>query len=280
MSIRSLIVHVEPSDACDDRLRAAAALAERFDAAVVGLGAIAEEPVLTSPYVAANVDLSEALRGRIREDLEAARTRFHASAAGRRPGAAWVQSIDYPARALALHARGADLVVASRPERRGDPAYRPDPADLIMNAGVPIFMAGDWSGKGPRGASDPSGAALVAWKDGREARRAIGDALPFLKLAARTYITRITGPHAGEPEPGWADEILARLERHGVGAEAVTERVGDDGVARALERAAAERGAHLIAIGAYGHSRLREWTLGGVTQDLLEASRFDILFSR
>lgn len=276
MTIKTVIVHVEPSDACEDRLRAAARLARRFDACVVGLGAIAEEPILTSPYVAANVDLSEALRVRIRADLASARARFESSDAGRAPGSRWVQSIDFPARALALHARGADLIVASRSGRHSDPAYRPDAADLIMNAGAPVFMSRVEPGADPV----PPRAALLAWKDGREARRALADALPFLQTAERAYLLRVTGPRGGEPEAGWADEMLARLARHGVKAEPVVEQAGEGGVARTIEHAAAARDVDLISIGAYGHSRLSEWALGGVTQDLLEASRFDILFSR
>jgi len=113
---------------------------------------------------------------------------------------------------------------------------------------------------------------VIAWKDTREARRAVSDALPFLKRAR--HVT-IVAAEAGEAS---FFELVRRLERHGVGAQVETIKPSHGHVAAALEDTAAKLGADLIVAGAYGHTRLGEWMLGGVTQDFLTGcSKFLLL---
>jgi nucleotide-binding universal stress UspA family protein len=109
---------------------------------------------------------------------------------------------------------------------------------------------------------------VVAWKDTRESQRAVLDALPLLKVAAHITVVEIA------PKDGLAsarrrlEDLVAWLERHGVTAEPLAvAATGED--ADQLAHFVQEHEADLMVAGAYGHSRLREWVLGGVTHDLL-----------
>jgi nucleotide-binding universal stress UspA family protein len=109
---------------------------------------------------------------------------------------------------------------------------------------------------------------LVAWKDTRETRRAILDALPLLKKAAHVTLAEIAVEDRLALARKHLEEVVVWLGRHGVKAEgAASLSTGED--ASQLYAIAKERGADVIVAGAYGHSRLREWVLGGVTRDLL-----------
>jgi len=122
---------------------------------------------------------------------------------------------------------------------------------------------------------------LVAWKDTAEARRAIADALPLLRLAKDVTVAEVIeegdGRTAVQSQIG---DVVAWLARHAIAA---TERVGDrkreGGAATALDEIAGDVGASLIVAGAYGHSRFRELILGGVTQHLVTQSARCVLLS-
>ena len=119
---------------------------------------------------------------------------------------------------------------------------------------------------------------LVAWKGTREAANALRNALPVLRLAQRVSLVEV-----GEaPDRAAGDDSLmsakAWLESHGIEVWAHRELALGGVGAQLLSRAAAI-GADLIVCGGYGHSRLREWMLGGVTRHLLEHMNVPVLFS-
>jgi nucleotide-binding universal stress UspA family protein len=118
---------------------------------------------------------------------------------------------------------------------------------------------------------------MVAWKDTREARRAISDALPFLNQAKQVNVlTHSEGDAATETRS--LAEVVEWLGRHGVLAES---RLVDQGVEflDALGLLTLTETPDLIVAGGYGHSRFREWLFGGVTNDLLAARNISRLFS-
>ena len=139
-----------------------------------------------------------------------------------------------------------------------------------MKAGRPVLVV-------PPGCDAlDAGNVVVAWKNTREARRALADALPFLKEARQ-----VTLLHVSE------ERRRRRLARRPVAFSSPRHR----GIARddcAKDRTVAERivafasgeELGLIVAGAYGHTRLREWAFGGVTRDLLAACPVPCLFSR
>jgi nucleotide-binding universal stress UspA family protein len=122
---------------------------------------------------------------------------------------------------------------------------------------------------------------LVAWKPSREATRAVNDALPLLEAADQVTVLVVdtTGPrhHREEAEPG--SGIALHLARHGIKAVVEQTVAAGQSVADAMLSRAAELGCDLIVMGAYGHSRLRELVLGGVTREILRHMTVPVLMS-
>ena len=272
MSIKTILVHADPGPGCDRRVALAAQLADRFAAGLVGVGAEAFDPILTSGDPVIDGGLIAAVRKRIEENMPAAEKHFRDLTAGR-AGLNWVSAEDYPDRVLALYARGADLVVSSRPGRHEATTCVPRPADLIMEAGTPVLMAADGDAPliGER--------VVIGWRDKRESRRALTDSLPFLKRAKSVVLALVNGEAGMEADQTALRDVLRRLAAHGIDASVEMVVKGRGTIADALEEAATRRGADLIVVGAYGHSRLREWALGGVTEDFVAASSKHVLFS-
>jgi nucleotide-binding universal stress UspA family protein len=148
------------------------------------------------------------------------------------------------------------------------------PNDLVMQVGRPLLVV------------PPSvrwldlRSALVAWKDGAEARRAIADALPLLRKTGEVVVAAIAeGENDRSEMLRQADDVVSWLSRHGVHASTmVPERIGNAQIQ--LDRIAADITAGFVVAGAYGHSRFREWVLGGVTQHLAEQDARCSLLSR
>ena len=161
MSIKTVLVHVDPGPGCNPRVQLAMHVADLFDADLIGLGAEAFDPVFVSGYAATDGVVIEAIQERIAADLPAAEKHFRALTSGRER-IAWVKGVDYPDKLLALNARGADLIVASRPARGESPIFAARLADTIMEAGVPVLLAAT------TGAAFQGDRIVVAWKDTRE----------------------------------------------------------------------------------------------------------------
>jgi nucleotide-binding universal stress UspA family protein len=120
---------------------------------------------------------------------------------------------------------------------------------------------------------------VVGWKETREARRAVQDALPFLQEATRVTIVEVCGPGEEATAQSHLDDVAKYLSRHriGGGPRVILQQEGS-GAAQLIQLAADEK-ADLLVTGAYGHSRLGEWIFGGMTRDLLARSPICCLMS-
>jgi nucleotide-binding universal stress UspA family protein len=166
---------------------------------------------------------------------------------------------------VANEARAADLLVAAvEPgERIISSSAEIEVTDLLMRGGRPILMA-------PAGAAGLKLArTLVCWKDSREARRAVADALPILKASQAVDVVELVSDHEIEPARSRLADVGDWLASHGVEASCVATPLSG---AESAHLAANDLEADLIVAGAFGHSRLREWAFGGVTRDLLVVS--------
>jgi nucleotide-binding universal stress UspA family protein len=119
---------------------------------------------------------------------------------------------------------------------------------------------------------------MVCWDGGRAAARAIRDAMPFLQRAGRIEVVIVTN------EPGKQDQIErsdigAHLARHGHNVAVKRMPLGDVDVAAMLLSHAADQDVDFIVMGGYGHSRLREFVLGGVTRSMLHTMTVPVLMS-
>jgi nucleotide-binding universal stress UspA family protein len=121
---------------------------------------------------------------------------------------------------------------------------------------------------------------LIAWKDTPEARRAIADALPMLRQAEDINVVEVIEDDVNRPAAlSGVNDVVVWLSRHGLVASGqVPDECGD--AAGQLDRIASQVGAGLVVAGAYGHSRLREWVLGGVTKRLVNPPNWCSLLSR
>ncbi len=279
MSLKDLIVQLDGSDAAMARLDAAVALARAFDAHLTGLCLVVE------PYVPAvvGVNLPPEILMQQRERAEAEADELLARAAARAESQGVTLErrretvmVDRLADALARHARHADLSIVGQP----DPEKAGVDDTLMVEA---AFMA---SGRpalvipyiGPR--AMPPERVLIGWDGSREAARALNDALPLLTRAREVAIVVVDpeslGDRVGEM-PG--ADIAAHLARHAVPVTVKTVPSGGLDPGDVLLSTAADEGADLLVMGAYGHSRLRELILGGTTKHIIEHMTVPVLFS-
>jgi nucleotide-binding universal stress UspA family protein len=185
------------------------------------------------------------------------------------------RTLDYgvSARAGAL-ARAADLILCPRLQAGGSLApYEIE--EVVFASGRPVIgTPPEWSGPsiGKR--------IVIAWDGGREAARAVFDAMPLLARAEQVRTVSVQG-FLDEPVRGFtpADEICATLARHGVKVESHTFRNTRESVAKELEAQMLDIGADLLVMGCYGHSKLREVILGGVSRDVLKGFSHPALLS-
>ena len=272
MTIKSILVHADAGPGCDRRVRLAVRTAAMFDAAIVGLGAEALRGIFCSGDPMADAAMIAMAREQVTEDLPAAETHFHRLADGVAP-AAWISDVGYPDAMLSLHARCADLIVASRPTKHEGAASAARISDLVLSAGAPVLVCAD------RDAEFLGDRVVVGWKDTRESRRALADALPFLARAKAVFVVAVSEDPDQADTAAALGEVAARLARHGIRAVTETVPKGHGMVVDALEDAANRHGADLMVVGAFARSRVQEWLLGGVTEDLSAASSKFVLFS-
>ncbi len=168
--------------------------------------------------------------------------------------------------------RAADLIVVSATDRSNKPGVEYDFVErLVISAGRPVLVL-PFIGEAKLNCDE----ILIGWDDGREASRAVFDALPFLQKSKRTRIVSIDTAGTGTL-PGAA--LAEALDRHGVKAELTN--VASDGQATgaALLRAASDFGSGLVVIGAYGHSRFTEFIFGGATRHVVHHLDRPVLMS-
>lgn len=268
MTYASLLVAVEDGTESDSRLELACDLALTFDAHLTGLCAGSIAPPLYDPLAGGAMvgELLALYRDAAEADVERARARFFEIVQARDVEGAWRGQIGFPGEVCVRAARAADLVILGGRNSRA-PTHAPDVADVLMGCGRPILVTPPTRLRNPVG--EP---ALIAWKDCREARFALASALPLLRRARGVTLYAVRS--AGEDEAADVElaDVVAYLDRHQIRAEAVVADRGEAAVGGQILDAALERGAGLIVAGGYGHTRLREWALGGVTRDLVNDS--------
>lgn len=273
MDVRSILVNVDLDAAGSTSLSYAIDLAQTVGAQLIGLAA--DEPNLT--LLSADLTATGATdfyvmeRSEIERRLAAAEAQFTAMIpAGLKSD--WRAYIANPVRSLLAAARCADLIVTGSTM---SPVYqdrrRVDLGELVIGAGRPVIDVAK-SAK-----TFAAGRVMIGWKDTREARRAVADGLPFLKLATDVSVVAIGEGDASSERESLAD-VAAWLAGHDVHADTqlIEHKPGDDDM---LEATAVTWRADMLITGGYGHSRMREWLFGGVTRNLLHADGLTRLFS-
>jgi nucleotide-binding universal stress UspA family protein len=265
MTYSTVMVHLELEHSNDARLQIAGDLAERFDAKLIGVAAADPQPTYYADGTFAQ-RLVERERSQIEERMVETEVRFRSAMQHRTCDIEWRSAMARPRDYVPQQARAADLVITGvNREVLLDPLRRLDPSDLVMQAGRPIFVVP------PEAEYLKLKNALVAWKDTREARRAVADALPLLRKADEVNVVEVIEDDSDRSAArARVDDVAAWLNRHHISAfgmvlHAVEETEKIDKIWQC--------GPDFVVAGAYGHTRMREWVFGGFTQSLLTRSR-------
>ena len=265
MAYKSLMVHLELNGDNGGILKIAGELARRFDARVIGIAACQpiQLPVTDGLYVGEAIKQD---RQEIEEQFAAAESQFRNALQGLAGSLEWRSAIVDGSLAgyMAQQARAADLIITGKDVGSSlvNETRRVNLGDLVMGAGRPILVV-------PKGiATLAMRHVMVGWKNSREARRAVADALPFLEAAGRATVLSVTSQQESAAVQAEAGDVAAWLQQHGVeaGAEVLVAAGTEAGYLRAT---LLDRKCDLLVAGAYGHNRLREWMFGGVTTDAL-----------
>jgi nucleotide-binding universal stress UspA family protein len=266
MTYATVMVSLALDQANKARLEVAGQVAERFDAAIIGVAAAQFSPPLyftTGRQAQALIDEGEAS---VRKRLSELEAQFREATKHRAKSVEWRCALDLPGRYALQQARCADIIVSGGDTGPlSDPFAQVGPKDLVMQAGRPLLIVpdnADWL---------DTRRILVAWKDTTEARRAIVGALPMLRKAKDVAIAEIVEWDGDRLDAvSRVRDVVSWLSRHGVSAsELVPERDEERNPAVQLDAIAANVGAGVVVAGAYGHSRFRELILGGMTEHLI-----------
>ncbi|MBU1386062.1 MAG: universal stress protein [Alphaproteobacteria bacterium] len=275
MTYASLLVAVEEGAESDSRVELACDLALAFNAHLTGLCAGSIAPPLYDPLAAGAMvgELLTLYRDMAEADVERAQAAFTGIVHAREVKASWRGEIGFPGEVCARAARAADLVILGGRNSRA-PYHAPDVAEVLMGCGRPVLVTPPTRVRSPVGEH-----ALVAWKDTRESRLTLTAAIPLLQRAQGVTVLAIRPDgESGATDAEMAD-IVQYLARHEIAAEPVTTLRGQTPAGRQILDEALARNAGLIVAGGYGHARLREWALGGVTQTLLTESTLCLLLA-
>ena len=260
------MVHLELEQPNEWLLELAADLAGRIGAAAaIGIaGCQPVQLVYDETYVAGEIMAAD--REQIEAELKEAEQRFKEAFHGKAKRLEWRCDITPSSLAdyIASEARAADLVITG-PEIGGsvfDHARQVKIADLVFQAGRPVLIV-------PKICEQLDLSKIViGWKDTAESRRALAASLPLLKLAAHVEVLALADVEEKDRIEEQVKDVIQWLARHDVKAAGET-RILDGADTICFEELMREKAPGLVVAGAYGHSRLREWILGGVTGDFL-----------
>jgi nucleotide-binding universal stress UspA family protein len=279
MAIKTILVSLNDTQRLEDILRAASRLALTFDAHVVGLLAIPAVQVYPTGGIDLMPQVYEGTRIHFKKQAVACRETFEAAMKRDVLKFSYVE-VDSTSTLISDtvidYARSADLVMIMNSSHddanwiEGDFAER-----IVIAAGRPVLIL-------PRkGHCEINfGEAIVGWNGSREAARAAFDAVPILMSSRAAHIVTVdpSSDPALRGKVAGAD-LATSLARHSINAIAEPYQTGGQDPGRALLQHAHEIGANLIVAGAYGHSRLREFILGGSTREILRNMDRPVLMS-
>jgi len=280
VSYKNILVHLDDSDACVERVAAALALAKRQGAQVTGIALALESTIST--YV--GIDIPSSMTAAQQALVQNAAR----SAVGKFEGAAERAGVDYVSRIiscpatkapakLAFFSKHADLTFVGQPnpEDQGKAFQEALIDGVLHNSGRPVYVV-PYIGRPDMKIRK----AVIAWDGGKKAVRAVNDAIPLLQGRSEVIVLVINPRERGKEFGGKQGEnIAAHLRRHGVNVTVDYQVVPDLSVDTVILNYLSDVAADLLVMGAYGHSRLRERTFGGVTDSILNHMTVPVLMA-
>jgi len=285
MALKDLVVHLDGTEQADSRLRLAGELARQHGAYLTGLHVT---PPLSLPVVPigpvgyigpvgdiGTVDfegLLESWREQQMFGTRRAEDRFHEQLRQAGIEGEFLSFSGPTADIITLYARCSDLSIVGQvdPDHPTPATDRQTAQEVLLSSGRPVLVV-PYCGQFDRIADT----VLLGWNGTREAARAINDAVPLLGPARLVTLLAIN-PRGGDiPTIG----MVRHLERHGIKVTATHTVAEEIGAGDVLLNYASNIGADLLVVGGYGHSRVREIMLGGVTRSLFREMTLPVFMS-
>ena len=272
MGFKTILVHIDTGPSASKRLKLSADLAARFGAHLIGL--YVRRPFQAPAFSDAGAAMDSLYRtyeNAAKADEAIAAAAFRDVIGGTNPAGEWRVADGLAENVVPAYARYVDLVIVGQAEPDGSTTTTP--ADLAETVGMagerPVLIV-------PHiGVTKPPGrTVLLCWNGSREAARAATGALPILKQAGRVTVLLID-PEDDPAGPGV--RVAAWLASHGVEAVVKRDTAGGSDIGEIILSRAADQDADLIVMGLYGHSRVREWVLGGASRTLLASMTVPLL---
>ncbi len=272
--IKDILLHVDPSAAGARRAEIASRLATRFDAHLTGMHVDAVDEEVLFYYGEMVTTAIAALREQSVADNRRAQEIFFRATEGANFSYEWRSVKGAVATAIAAQGRCADLVILGQGTATGTRQVS-DRVPMLTGRPTLIIPSHEMPGTslGQR--------IAIAWDGGREAARAVHDALPLLDTAEAVFILSISSDGRSDDAthgPGPA-ELATHLDRHGIRTQILERPRAGQPIAGVLQAAMAEVSADLLVMGFYGHSRMSELILGGVTRDILNTTEVAVFGS-
>ena len=274
MSYKSLMVHVQFGQSNDAVLQAAKYIASRTSTSIIGVMAEQQTQMVYGRGYA-TLDFFDREQAHLEALIAGEKLTFNTAFKDNVIPIKWrsVVSMEPASDFIVAQARNVDLIITGIAQ--SDFYEGPNTAHagaIVMQAGRPVLAV-------PVNNTEfKLDNLLVGWKDTREARRAIVDALPLLKMATKVTVLEIVEKDEEAAANKRLHEIIKWLESHDVKAIPLV-AIANDADAIQFINIANQLKPDVIVIGAYGHSRFREWVLGGVTNELLQGAEFCLLLS-
>jgi nucleotide-binding universal stress UspA family protein len=281
MAFKDLLVHLDDTPVCAQRVEAALSLARRQNASVTGIALALESTI--SRYVGLNfpASLDHAQQEIVKAAADQAIAAFETAAkkADVKFSTKLIKcgATTAPAQ-LSYHARHADMAFLGQPNMHqpGDTFQEALLDGVLFASGRPVYVV-PYIGR----FNVPVRKAVIAWDGGKKAVRAINDAIPLLEGRGGEVVILVINPDSRRGAHGEAPgaELAKHLERHGISSRIATQKVTDLPIDNVILNFLADEGADLLIMGAYGHSRLRERAFGGVTNAILSHMTTPVLMS-
>lgn len=265
--IKDITLKLETDPARDRSLNYAISVAQACDAHVTGMAfcdpiGFPQYPIPSMPAsVISNITAEKA------REAQAAITRFEEAAKSHKISfdhEVVMHRLPRSAEAFAVKARRSDLSIVQQTENRDDDNEAMIET-VLFDSGRPVLIV-------PYIQKDPFRLdhVVCCWDGSSTAARAVNDARPLLKRAKKVEILIVANEKTEDPRHQASGEgIVNHLARHDINATLKTLQAPDVDVANSILSYIAEQGADIVVIGGYGHSRLREFVLGGVTRTIL-----------
>lgn len=270
MAYRTILLHAADQRRIRRLLEAGVPIARKMQGHLIGFSVIPPYVVVPSLESAGAGATVEEHRDAYRGEMATIKAAFEAGIAQLSPPAEWREAdagFGNATSTLLEHARCADLVVMSQADEAWDSSgLLEDPVRVALESGRPVLMVPN------EGAIRlPPQRVTIAWNGRREAARAVFDALPLLAGTQAVNIVWIN-PSAEQRVAGDVPgaELAATLHRHGITCEVSQATVAGPEVGPEILRQAGVFGSDLLVMGCYGHSRLREFVLGGASRHVLQ----------